>query len=646
MPTARVVDALRTLARDPDPPADGDLVTQFADRRDEAAFAELIRRHGPTVYGVCRRVLGHAHDAEDAFQAVWLVLARRAGDVHPPGSVGNFLYGVAVRTATKARTLAAKRRQRLMAAAKPEPVLDPPADSDLRAVLDEELAHLPDKLRAAVVLCDLNGKSRSVAAAELGWPEGTVAARQAKGRALLADRLRRRGVALSAAALATALAPEATAASVPADLAADALAGAFGWAAVPPSAQLLAEGVMRSMSVARWKLPAALLMVAGLAGGAVVWAASGPAGQPPRRAEEKLVVPAVENGKPAGDWKEAAVLKLDGWLAGSVSYSPDGKVLLVGGTNGHVEAYDAATRKPLWDHQIKATATLTAVAYSRDGKTIAATFKHGVVLIDAASGKEIDTINEPESNPSAVGFYAERPVPGIEEKNQGLVFGDARGYFVKTWIKWPNLGTIHTTVAKDPADRFAVPLAVDPRPNAVAHAVMTGPVHRDTGKNVLWAYGSGGNNVLMDGHKATVTAAAWSADGKTVVTGDADGVVIAWDAATYKEKSKIGFDRRVAAVAVTADGRRVAAAVIANDQIEGAGNPSYWELVHVWEPGKPKAAEPVGKAGPFGGPFKGSAGLAFSPNGKELAAGFTNLDHLLKLGELQGTVRIWRLTAK
>ncbi|HJZ57221.1 MAG TPA: sigma-70 family RNA polymerase sigma factor, partial [Gemmataceae bacterium] len=159
MPTARAADALRTLARDPGPATDGELLARFADRRDEAAFAELIRRHGPTVLGVCRRILGHAHDAEDAFQAVWLVLARRASDVRPPGSVGNFLYGVAVRTATKARALAARWRLRLMSAAKPEPVEDPPAVSDdLRAVLDEELARLPEKYRAAVVLCDLTGK--------------------------------------------------------------------------------------------------------------------------------------------------------------------------------------------------------------------------------------------------------------------------------------------------------------------------------------------------------------------------------------------------------------------------------------------------------------------------------------------------------
>ena len=655
MSTVRVADALRTLARDPDPPADGDLVTRFADRRDEAAFAELIRRHGPTVYGVCRRVLGHAHDAEDAFQAVWLVLARRAGDVHPPGSVGNFLYGVAVRTATKARSLAAKRRQRLMSAAKPEPVVDPPADSDLRAVLDEELGRLPDKLRAAVVLCDLNGKSRSAAAAELGWPEGTVAARQAKGRTMLADRLRRRGVALSAAALAAALAPEATAASVPAALAHDALAAALGWAAVPPSARLLAEGVMRSMSVARWKLPAALVMAVGLAGGVVLAARPAPEDPPARRAAEKLVAPADEPAKPAaGGWKEAAVLKLAGWLAGSVTYSPDGQVLLVGGTNGQVQAFDTATRKELWTYKDE-TGHFAAVAYSRsvagkdDGAEIAVTFKDGVRFLDAKSGKVKDTLTEPGSAPIAVGYFRDKlPGGNIDATVRHVVFGDARGYHAKSWLKWPQVGgiTVATTQpGKEPADPFAVPLAVDPRGRAETHAVMTGPIDRDTGKNVLWAYACGGpgGNKLLDGHTAAVTAATWSADGSTIVTGDADGVVIVWDAATFKEKAKVGFDRRVAALTLTVDGSRVAAAVIANDQIEGTAAPSYWELVHVWEPGKPKADAPVGKAGPFGGPFQGTAGLAFSPNGKELAAAYANFDHLTKLGDLTGTVRVWRL---
>ena len=190
MSTAAVRGVVRHLGLDADPPTDAALLTRYARHRDEEAFAELLHRHGPVVLGVCRRVLAHQHDAEDAFQAVFLVLARKADAVRPPGSVGNWLYGVAVRTASKARVAAARRwrreRARAMASGQAsgrqasggcEPAVSEMDRADLRAVIDDELGRLPDSLRAAVVLCDLGGKTRAEAARELGWPEGTVAAR-------------------------------------------------------------------------------------------------------------------------------------------------------------------------------------------------------------------------------------------------------------------------------------------------------------------------------------------------------------------------------------------------------------------------------------------------------------------------------------
>src|SRR5436305_1502875 len=141
---------------------DGELVDGFVARRDGAAFEALVRRHGPMVLGVCRRVLGHAHDAEDAFQATFLVLVRKAASVRPREQLANWLYGVAYHTALKARAAAARRRAREKRAGAMSRRTTLPEDrwSDLQPVLDEELARLPDKYRVPVVLCDLEGKTR------------------------------------------------------------------------------------------------------------------------------------------------------------------------------------------------------------------------------------------------------------------------------------------------------------------------------------------------------------------------------------------------------------------------------------------------------------------------------------------------------
>src|SRR5262245_48803839 len=161
---------------------DGQLLEDYISRRHEAALAALVARHGPMVWGVCRRVLGKDQDAEDAFQATFLVLVRRAASLALTTSVGNWLYGVAHQTALKARATMAKRRTReRQVTAMPEPAAagqDP--WPDLEPLLDEELSRLPEKYRSVLVLCDLEGKTRKDAALHLGCPEGTVAGRLAR----------------------------------------------------------------------------------------------------------------------------------------------------------------------------------------------------------------------------------------------------------------------------------------------------------------------------------------------------------------------------------------------------------------------------------------------------------------------------------
>src|SRR5581483_10751667 len=151
--------------------SDAELVGRFVERRDEAAFTALVRRHGLLVLGVCRRVLRHEQDAEDAFQATFLVLARDAASVGRPGAIGNWLYGVAYNVARKAKSVRARRAMKEQEAA-PRPQPQTPADSpdDLREVIDGELHALPEKYRAPLVLCDLMGLTTGDAAAEVGCP--------------------------------------------------------------------------------------------------------------------------------------------------------------------------------------------------------------------------------------------------------------------------------------------------------------------------------------------------------------------------------------------------------------------------------------------------------------------------------------------
>src|SRR5262245_9131376 len=193
-PMTQVIQQLRSvMLRDGVEPTDGQLLEAFVKDREPAAVEALVRRHGSMVWGVCRRVLGNHHDAEDAFQATFLVLVSKASSVKPRDMVGNWLYGVAQQTALKAGATTAKRKTReQQVSAMPEPTAAPsdPADN-LAPILDQELSRLPDKYRAVLVLCELEGKAIKEAAKQLGVPDGTIASRLARGRTMLAKRLAR-----------------------------------------------------------------------------------------------------------------------------------------------------------------------------------------------------------------------------------------------------------------------------------------------------------------------------------------------------------------------------------------------------------------------------------------------------------------------
>jgi RNA polymerase sigma factor (sigma-70 family) len=248
-------------------PQDGQLLASFVAVRDEAAFAALVRRHGRMVFGVCQRVLRHTQDAEDAFQATFLILARKAASVMKRESLSSWLYRVAYRTALEARAARLRRQQREMQVENlPHPAVEPEDLLDWHPLLDRELNRLSEKYRQVVVLCDLEGQSRKEAAKLLGLAEGTLSSRLATARRMLAKKLARYGLALSGGALATALAAEASAA-VPASLMgstvrAALLVAAGQWAVVSTSAALLMQGVIKAMFLKKLKIVLAIVMVA------------------------------------------------------------------------------------------------------------------------------------------------------------------------------------------------------------------------------------------------------------------------------------------------------------------------------------------------------------------------------------------------
>jgi RNA polymerase sigma factor (sigma-70 family) len=247
-----VIEQLRAvLLRDGAGLSDGQLLECFIAGREDAAFEALVRRHGPMVLGVCRRVLGNDHDAEDAFQATFLVLVRKAASVVPREMVGNWLHGVAYRTALRARAVTAKRRERQLSGM-PEPQAPQEhTGRDLQQLLEKELNGLPERYRAPLILCELEGKSEKEAARYLGLPQGTLSGRLSRARALLAKRLARHGVALSLASP-----------SVPTSVLDSTIKAASAGQAAAVSAKVasITEGVLTAMFLSKVKSAMALLL--------------------------------------------------------------------------------------------------------------------------------------------------------------------------------------------------------------------------------------------------------------------------------------------------------------------------------------------------------------------------------------------------
>jgi RNA polymerase sigma factor (sigma-70 family) len=311
---------------------DAQLLKQFARGHQEEAFAALVRRHGPMVWSVSRRVLSHVHDVEDVFQATFLLLVRKAACIRKAGAVGSFLHGVAHRLALKLRLQQARRQAREQRAVDRRPIRQggDTSLSEVQAILDTALGELPEKYRTALVLCYLEGHSQREAARYLGCPLATLRGRVARGRKLLRRRLTRHGLALSTAGLAALLIASAAPAAAPAVLVETVVRAAVPFAAGQPAAAVcsqqvasLVEGGLRGLFVTKVKVATALLLVVSLLGVAAVRTLGVPAasGQAqPSAATSAPAPPAPAKLPAARDQQNQETIAYSGRVLG-----PDGK---------------------------------------------------------------------------------------------------------------------------------------------------------------------------------------------------------------------------------------------------------------------------------------------------------------------------------
>lgn len=301
---------------------DEQLLGCYLERRDDAAFEVLVRRHGPMVWRVCRRLLARHEDAEDAFQATFLVLVRKASNVSSKNLLGNWLYGVAYRTALKARAVAAQRRTReRQVDVMPEPAARLEEVHDWKPLIDDALSSLPRKYRAAIVLCDLEGLAYKEAATELGWPQGTLSVRLMRAREMLARRLKRQvGSFPTMETLTNVLSEGAAAGAMPAALVAATVTAANVFAAGPtalgPSGAAgvlsgnvatLTQRVLKGMLLAKLKAATAILLLGAVFTGAGLLAYSAVTGKSDEQRIQGtwVVVSAEANGQAvAGNIKE------------------------------------------------------------------------------------------------------------------------------------------------------------------------------------------------------------------------------------------------------------------------------------------------------------------------------------------------------
>ena len=659
--------------------SDGQLLTQFATRHDEAAFAELVCRHGPMVVGVCRRVLGNAHDAEDACQVAFLILARKAAGAVRQQTIAGWLHAVAYHVALRerARRRRRQRQERQAEMVPPEPTMTDLDRHDLRQVLDEELRRLPQKYRTPLVLCYLEGRSNEEVARTLACPVSTLAWRLGRGRVLLRGRLLRRGLALSTTSVGTTL-TEQTVVALPAEwiraIARGAVAFAKGSAAadgISPGAAALAEEASMSLSLTKLKLAAALALLVALGFAAGLRTSHPLAAEPPSEGKPaKPDAAAPKPDAPAAPFQERKTFKpavaparLD--RVQFLAFAPDGQ-RLVEGDSREARLYDATTGQRLAALKgpvpklnpinpetgaVGKERTVSAyLMFDATGQELAAIDETGVTLWDLETKKvvaELDIGGWRGGNTierftvSAVTCSVDGMRAAAGDRNGTVKVWDLTG----VWTKKPLANAQLLTLAG--ADARTQALAFSSDGQRVAASYGNGEVRvweTATGTELMTTQASEPEDLFW-GH-THVRALMFAADGTRLAVAHRTGLKL-FDVAASKKQAAFVFgdglaparvgpaarppesvsgDRPldVTSVAFSLDGKAVVAGL-------SDGQVYVWDLTTTWTEATPPR-QPFAKLkhSPSGDGRAQVEAIAFSPDGKSFAT-----------GSRDGVIKVW-----
>jgi RNA polymerase sigma factor (sigma-70 family) len=531
---------------------DHELLQRFILTRDEDAFTALVHRHAAMVMGVCRSILHNSHDAEDIFQAVFLVLARKAASIRKGDSIASYLYAIAYRLARKAHVRDAKRREREQKSALPAAVpMDDRTWGELRGILHEEVNRLPEKYRAAIVLCYWEGQTHEQAAQQLGCARDTVKDRLERARELLRTRLARRGLALTAVWFAAALSGGTSSAAVSTELMRATVRGAILFTTgqlpagiVSPMAVACARRTLQAMVLGKLKYVLALMLMLGVLGGgaglAVLREAATPAAPEAPPEQPKAAAPKQEQEHvdfhddhplPRGAVARLGTLRFRHSEAITrIAIGTDGTSILSAAGKA-VYVWDLATGKER-RHFEGHKAPVTSFAISGDGKLLASGCQDGTIhLWDAATGRELHH------------FTAHKDGASV----QGELYGAFVSGFTPDGRQIVSMGSENTIRLWDTASgkkirefgRFSSVISVSLSPDG---KTLAGVVKDDqTWELRLWEVATGQVRKRRPQPGKQILPSAFSPDGKilAVAVGELNGNkpcdIQLWDADASKE---------------------------------------------------------------------------------------------------------------